>query len=53
MTVELVIEALKKAILSDHLPAGLIVHSDRGGQYLDGELRNLNELFIKEQSAPE
>jgi putative transposase len=31
MTAELVIEALKKAILRDQLPAGLILHSDRGG----------------------
>ena len=41
MTAELVIEALKKALLRDHLPVGLIVHSDRGGQYVDAELRKL------------
>lgn len=33
MTVELVIEAIKKAILRESLLIGLIVHSDRGGQY--------------------
>jgi putative transposase len=37
MTAELVIEALKKAIIREHLPAGLIVHSDRGGQYVDAD----------------
>ena len=50
MTAELVIEALKKAILRDHLPAGLIVHSDRGGQYVDAELRNLLHQHGFEQS---
>jgi len=30
MTAELVIVALKKAILRERLPTGLIVHSDRG-----------------------
>jgi putative transposase len=32
MTAELVIEALKKSIIRERIPAGLIVHSDRGGQ---------------------
>jgi transposase InsO family protein len=50
MTAELVIEALKKAILREHLPAGLIVHSDRGGQYVDAELRNLLKQHGFEQS---
>ena len=50
MTAELVIEALKKAIIRDHLPAGLIVHSDRGGQYVDAELRNLLHQHGFEQS---
>ena len=50
MTAELVIEALKKAILRDHLPAGLIVHSDRGGQYVDAELRTLLKQHGFEQS---
>jgi len=35
MTAELVIEAIKKANLRERLPVGLIVHSDRGGQYVD------------------
>jgi putative transposase len=50
MTAELVIEALKKAILREHLPAGLVVHSDRGGQYVDAELRNLLKQHGFEQS---
>lgn len=50
MTAELVIEALKKAILREHLPTGLIVHSDRGGQYVDTELRKLLKQQCFEQS---
>ena len=50
MTAELVIEALKKAVLRDHLPAGLIVHSDRGGQYVDAVLRKLIKRHGFEQS---
>ena len=50
MTAELVIEALKKAIIREHLPAGLVVHSDRGGQYVDAELRNLLKQHGFEQS---
>jgi len=50
MTAELVIEALKKAILRGRLPDGLIVHSDRGGQYVDAELRTLLKQHGFEQS---
>jgi len=50
MTAELVIEALKKAILREHLPKGLIVHSDRGGQYVDTEFRKLLDQHGFEQS---
>jgi putative transposase len=50
MTAELVIEALKKAILREHLSVGLIVHSDRGGQYVDAELRRLLKQYGFEQS---
>jgi putative transposase len=50
MTAELVIEALKKAILRERLPAGLIVHSDRGGQYVDTEFRRLLQQHGFEQS---
>jgi transposase InsO family protein len=41
MAAELVIEALRKAILRERLPPGMIVHSDRGGQYVDTEFREL------------
>jgi putative transposase len=41
MTAELVIETLRQAILRERLPAGLIVHSDQGSQYVDTEFRRL------------
>jgi transposase InsO family protein len=50
MTAELVIDALKNAIFREGLPAGLIVHSDRGGQYVDAELRKLIKQHGFEQS---
>jgi putative transposase len=50
MTAELVIEALKKAILRVRLPMGMIVHSDRGGQYVDTEFRRLLNQHGFEQS---
>jgi putative transposase len=50
MTADLVIEALKKAIHRAPLPAGLIVHSDRGGQYVDSDLRRLLKEKGFEQS---
>lgn len=50
MTADLVIEALKKAILRECLPPGMIVHSDRGGQYVDTEFRGLLKQYGFEQS---
>jgi transposase InsO family protein len=50
MTAELVIEALRQAILRERLPAGLIVHSDRGGQYVDTEFRRILQQRGFEQS---
>ena len=50
MTAELVIKALEKAILRESLPAGLIAHSDRGGQYVDAEFRKLLKQRGFEQS---
>lgn len=50
MTAELVIEALRKAILRERLPAGMIIHSDRGGQYVDTEFRRLLNQHRFEQS---
>jgi transposase InsO family protein len=50
MTAELVIEALNKAILRERLPPGMVVHSDRGGQYVDTEFRELLNQHGFEQS---
>ncbi len=50
MTAELVIEAIEKAILRERLPRGMIVHSDRGGQYVDAEFRGLLNQHGFEQS---
>ena len=50
MTAELVIEALKKTILRERLPTGMILHSDRGGQYVDTEFRGLLNQHGFEQS---
>ena len=41
MTDELVISAIAKAIVRRNSAAGLIVHSDRGGQYVSGDFRRL------------
>jgi putative transposase len=50
MTAELVIGALRKAILRERLPAGMIIHSDRGGQYVDTQFRRLLNQHGFEQS---
>ena len=50
MTAELVIEALEKVIHRESPPSGLIVHSDRGGQYVDTELRKMLKENGFEQS---
>jgi len=50
MTAELVISALNKAISQQILPAGLIVHSDRGGQYADSDFRRILSAHKFEQS---
>lgn len=41
MSAELILSALRLAIVREQPPAGLIVHSDRGGQYVDTEFRQL------------
>jgi putative transposase len=41
MTADLIIGALRQAIMREQPPPGLIVHSDRGGQYIDTEFRQL------------
>ncbi len=50
MTAELVIEALKKVNRRECPQAGVIVHSDRGGQYVDTELCRLLKENGFEQS---
>lgn len=50
MTAELVIGALRQAIVRERLPRGLIVHSDRGGQYVDAEFRQLLAEYGYQQS---
>ena len=41
MTADLIICALRQALVRLQPPPGLIVHSDRGGQYVDTEFRHL------------
>ena len=43
MEASLIIRALQQAIVRVKPPRGLLVHSDRGGQYVDGEFRALLE----------
>ena len=50
MTEELIIKALEKAIKKRQPPSGLIVHSDRGGQYVGAEFRQLLATHEFEQS---
>lgn len=41
----LVIIPLRSALRTRQPPAGLVIHSDRGGQYVSGELRELVRLW--------
>lgn len=41
MTGELVISALRQALNCGNLKSGTILHSDRGGQYVDAEFRRI------------
>lgn len=50
MPSELIIKALQKAIGRRKLPAGLIIHSDGGGQYASKEFRKLLRKHRFEQS---
>ena len=50
MTAELIIGALQKLILQQAPEQGLIVHSDRGGQYVDAEFRRLLQAYGYQQS---
>jgi transposase InsO family protein len=46
----LIIRALQQAIVRLSPPRGLLVHSDRGGQYADTEFRALLTAYGFEQS---
>ncbi len=50
MTAELVISALKKAILKGLVKAGAIIHSDRGSQYASKDFRALLQTNCFRQS---
>ena len=41
MTADLAIGALQQARKREPLPRGLVLHSDRGGQYVDSDFRQL------------
>jgi len=50
MEAELIIRALQQAIVRVGPPRGLLVHSDRGGQYVDTEFRALLTAYGFKQS---
>lgn len=50
MEAELIIRALQQAIVRIQPPRGLLVHSDRGGQYVDTEFRALLTTYGFKQS---
>ena len=50
MEAELIIRALQQAIVRVGPPPGLLVHSDRGGQYVDTEFRALLTTYGFKQS---
>ena len=50
MEAELIIRALQQAIVRLQPPRGLLVHSDRGGQYVDTEFRALLTTYSFKQS---
>jgi putative transposase len=50
MEANLIIRALQQATVRSKPPRGLLVHSDRGGQYVEGEFRALLKACGFEQS---
>ena len=50
MTADLIIRALQQAIVRAPPPRSLMVHSDRGGQYVDAEFRALLTAYGFQQS---
>ena len=45
MTAELILKALKQALLHRHPPAGIVHHSDRGSQYTSKALKLLADYY--------
>jgi len=50
MTADLIIRALQQLIVREQPARGLIVHSDRGGQYVDAEFLQLLRVYGYQQS---
>jgi putative transposase len=50
MQENLVREPLEKALLKRRVKSDLIIHSDRGGQYLSNKMKKLVETFTLQQS---
>lgn len=50
MMADLIIRAFQQVIVREEPARGLIVHSDRGGQYVDAEFRQLLEAYGYQQS---
>ena len=52
MEENLVREPLERALLKRRVKSELIVHSDRGGQYLSNKMKKLVATFTLKQSNP-
>jgi putative transposase len=50
LAAELVIGALRQVLIRERPASGLIIHSDRGGQYVDTEFRQLLAAYGYQQS---
>ena len=48
----LVREPLERALLRRSVKPGMIIHSDRGGQYLSNKMKELVKTFKLKQSGP-
>jgi len=52
MQESLVREPLERALLKRRVKPGMVIHSDRGGQYLSKNVKKLVKTFKLEQSGP-
>ena len=50
MREEMVREPLEKALLKKNAPKTMIIHSDRGGQYLSDNVKKTVKIFDLQQS---